>query len=113
MRRRMKHGAICKVVVPFPFSDLTMSNRRPALVLAELTGDDLILCQITSQSIRDDYAVDLSDGDFASGTLSKPSNIRPNRLFTADRHIVLYKTGHLMVEKMEVVVDVLVGILKK
>lgn len=39
------------VVIPFPFSDLTMSKRRPALVLAELSGDDLILCQITSQQV--------------------------------------------------------------
>ena len=56
-------------VVPFPFSDLTMSKRRPALVLAGLTGDDLILCQITSQGISDRYAVDLSTADFASGGL--------------------------------------------
>lgn len=37
------------VVVPFPFSDLTSAKRRPALILAELEGDDRILCQITSQ----------------------------------------------------------------
>jgi mRNA interferase MazF len=36
------------VVVPFPFSDLTQSKRRPAVVVANLTGDDVILCQITS-----------------------------------------------------------------
>ena len=41
------------VVVPFPFSDLSQSKRRPALVITELTGNDLILCQITSQSISD------------------------------------------------------------
>ena len=39
------------VVVPFPFSDLTNSKRRPALVITELTGDDVILCQITSKNI--------------------------------------------------------------
>jgi len=39
------------VVVPFPFSDLTEAKRRPALVLAELEGEDRILCQITSQTI--------------------------------------------------------------
>jgi len=39
------------VVVPFPFSDLTGAKRRPALVLAELDGEDRILCQITSQQL--------------------------------------------------------------
>jgi mRNA interferase MazF len=37
------------VIVPFPFSDLTQAKRRPALVVANLRGNDLILCQITSQ----------------------------------------------------------------
>lgn len=36
------------VVVPFPFSDLSQSKRRPALVITSLDGDGLILCQITS-----------------------------------------------------------------
>lgn len=99
------------VVVPFPFSDLSTSKRRPALVLAELTGDDLILCQITSQSVRDTYS--LLDSDFTAGSLNKPSNIRPNRLFTADRHIVLYKTGSLKTERNVEVTDTLVSILKK
>ncbi len=40
------------VVVPFPFSDLTQAKRRPALVIATLAGDDLILCQITSRPDR-------------------------------------------------------------
>ena len=44
------------VVVPFPFSDLTQAKRRPALVVSTLEGDDLILCQITSQYVRDNYA---------------------------------------------------------
>ena len=47
------------VVVPFPFSDLSQAKRRPALVVAELKGADLILCQITSQNIQDVYAIPL------------------------------------------------------
>lgn len=38
------------VVVPFPFSDLSASKRRPALVVATFMGDDVILCQITSKA---------------------------------------------------------------
>jgi mRNA interferase MazF len=101
------------VVVPFPFSDLSISKRRPALVLADLAGDDLILCQITSQSVCDTYSIELLNTDFKTGGLNKTSNIRPNRLFTADCHIILYKTGSLKNEKLEVVIDTLIGILKK
>lgn len=71
------------VVVPFPFSDLTQSKRRPALVIAGADGDDLILCQITSQTVKDDYSVPVTDADFTTGSLKQMSNIRPNRIFTA------------------------------
>jgi mRNA interferase MazF len=80
------------VVVPFPFSDLTQAKRRPALVVSTLEGDDLILCQITSQYVRDNYAVPLSDKDFEMGGLKQPSNVRPNRIFTADT-VTLFYTG--------------------
>ena len=45
------------VVVPFPFSDLSDTKRRPALVIVAMGGDDLLLCQITSQTVRDQTAV--------------------------------------------------------
>ncbi|MBU7012511.1 MAG: type II toxin-antitoxin system PemK/MazF family toxin [Theionarchaea archaeon] len=101
------------VVVPFPFSDLTQTKRRPAFVIASLEGDDVILCQITSQSIRDKYAVSINDGDFETGSLKQPSNIRPNRLFTADNHIILYRAGSLRKEKVNGVISKVVEIVRK
>jgi len=98
------------VVVPFPFSDLTANKKRPALVVAVLTGDDVILCQITSQTISDSYAVPLSNEDFRTGTLRQDSNIRPNRLFTADSNIILYRAGELIPEKIKDVVAKIVEI---
>jgi len=83
------------VVIPFPFSDLTQTKRRPALIIASLEGDDVILCQITSQSIKDKYAIQVNDNDFETGALKQPSNIRPNRLFTIDSHIISYRIGSL------------------
>ena len=41
------------VVIPFPYSDLSAGKKRPALVVPCLDGDDVILCQITSQIISD------------------------------------------------------------
>lgn len=82
------------VVIPFPFSDLSGSKRRPALVLADLPGDDLILCQITSQnSPKDPFAIPLVAPDFKTGSLPVASNIRPNRIFTADKNLIVRSAG--------------------
>ena len=100
------------VIIPFPFSDLTQNKRRPALVISILDGDDVILCQITSQNVKDKYAIPIKDGDFKSGELKQVSNIRPNRIFTADRHIILYKAASLKVKKFNEAVDRLVEIIR-
>ena len=101
------------VVVPFPFSDLTQAKRRPALVISTLEGNDLILCQITSQSVKDNYAISLDDKDFETGGLKRSSNVRPNRIFTADIHIILYKAGNLKIEKVTEVIEKVVEIIRK
>jgi mRNA interferase MazF len=100
------------VIVPFPFSDLTKNKRRPALVVASLAGDDVILCQITSQTIRDNYALSITGDDFASGGLNQVSNIRPNRIFTADQNIILYSVGQLQPERVEQVIIKIIEILR-
>ena len=98
------------VVTPFPFSDLTASKKRPALVVAELKGDDIIICLITSQNAKDDYAVSLASDDLANGQLKQNSNIRPNRLFTIDAKIILYRIGTLKKEKTEEVTEKIIRI---
>ena len=100
------------VVVPFPFSDLTQSKRRPAFVISELSGDDRILCQITSQSVRDKYSVSIDDSDFETGGLHHKSNVRPNRIFTCDMAIILYTIGHLKFEKIKNITNKLIDIIK-
>jgi len=59
------------VVIPFPFSDLTGAKRHPALLIANLKGKDLILCQITSKNVKDEYAIEITDKDFEEGSLNK------------------------------------------
>ncbi len=100
------------VVAPFPYSDLTTSKKRPALVIAPLEGDDVILCQITSKAKRDHYAIPLANTDFKSGSLHQKSFIRPNRLFTADSRIVLYRAEEVKRPKMEEVIAKIIGTIK-
>ncbi len=89
------------VVVPFPFSDLSSSKRRPAFVIRDFEGEDVLLCQITSKSVKNDFAVSLEQSNFKSGGLNKKSNIRPDKIFTCSRNIILYKIGVLNSKKSQ------------
>ena len=89
------------VVLPFPQTNLQAGKRRPALVVVDLSGDDLILCQITSQAHHDSYSISLDKGDYESGQLKVRSNIRPNRLFTVDQSVILYTAARLTSAKLD------------
>jgi len=101
------------VSVPFPFSDLSGSKKRPALVIAALKGDDIILCQITSSSYGDPYSIPLQSGDFVHGSLHKESFIRPNKIFTAEYSIIAKIVGHLSPEKVSEVVAAIYGLMNQ
>ena len=89
------------VVLPFPQTNLQAGKRRPALVVAELTGDDVVLCQITRQARSDKYSVALIHADFERGHLAEDSFIRPNRLFTVEHSVILYAAGKVKRSKLE------------
>lgn len=101
------------VVVPFPFSDLTQVKKRPALVIAAPARSDIILCQITSKDIEDEYSVEITDADFSAGKLSQSCQARPNKIFTADKGLILYRAGVLKTDKMRKVTNAVISILTK
>ncbi len=82
-------------------------------MIAVLKGDDVILCQITSQARNDGYSIPLENADFASGGLNVSSRIRPNRLFTADSGVVVYRAGRISQQKLDDVIDRLLTILRQ
>lgn len=61
--------------------------------------------------MSDEYSVALDPSDFESGSLNRPSRIRPNRLFTADSAIVLYVAGRVRPSKLKEAEDAVVAIL--
>ena len=71
------------VLVSFPFTDLSSSKRRPALVLSpdsfNAAGEDLVLAAVTSHITDDLNAVHLWRGDFAEGRLPKPSMVKAHQ----------------------------------
>jgi PemK-like, MazF-like toxin of type II toxin-antitoxin system len=87
------------VVIPFPRRDSGM--HRLALVIADLPGADLILCQITSRAHRDAFAVPLDSTDCERGQIDRPCFIRPQRLFTVEQHIILHSVAKVTAEKFD------------
>lgn len=50
-------------MVHFPLSDSSNSKKGPALVLEDLAGNDIILCQITGKNISDIYSISFNTND--------------------------------------------------
>ncbi|MEK7274394.1 MAG: type II toxin-antitoxin system PemK/MazF family toxin [Candidatus Desantisbacteria bacterium] len=91
------------VLVPFPFSDLSQSKLRPAVVLAAVGQGDWILCQITSKSYGDAQAV---------GSLCVRSYARPGKIFTANHSLMLAKIGDLKPAVFKQIIEKIVTILQ-
>ena len=101
------------VLVPFPFSDLSQSKRRPAVVLADAGRGDWILCQVTSKSYADARAVRLTDDDFAHGSLRLTSYARPAKLFTAHESLFVFEAGVLRAESLRKIADEVVSVIQR
>jgi mRNA interferase MazF len=89
-------GAV--VLVRFPFSDLSDTKLRPAVVLANADRGDWILCQVTSKPYGDTGAIPIELGDFAAGSLRLTSFARPGKLFTASQSLMVAQAGILKTE---------------
>ena len=89
------------VVIPFPRTDPAGGKRRPALVIADLPGPDLILCQITSRAHWDAFAVPLDKSDCERGEIGQPCFIRPQRMFTVEQHVILHSVGKVTAAKFD------------
>ena len=99
------------VIIPFPYSDLSQSKRRPALVLAAVGRGDFFLCQITSKHYDDLHALSLKEGDFLSCGIRVESFIRASKLFTANEALILGVAGNLTDSKLAEVIHYLIEML--
>jgi|SRR3989344_1688233 len=77
------------VLIPFPYSDLTGSKQRPALIISNNKlnkTEDRICCLVTTNPARD--CILIEKDSFKEGKLPFKSWIKPHRLFTIDKKII-------------------------
>ena len=98
------------VTVSFPFTGLSATKRRPALVLI-VHGEDLIVCGVTSKISRRRDAIPLDNRAMAEGRLPKRSEVRPLKLFTIHRALIHTRVGRVSDETFRRVVALLVSAL--
>lgn len=90
------------VLVPFPYSDLSGTKRRPVLIVSNdsynKAFNDVLVCVITSNLRKDDYSVTLSNDDLEIGVLPESSVVKSHKLFTIHKDKII-KTFSLVKEE--------------
>lgn len=77
------------VLILFPYSGLTGSKQRPALIISNKNlnkTEDRICCLITSQPSKE--GIKITHQDFQEGSLPFESYVKPHRLFTIHYKII-------------------------
>lgn len=101
------------VVLPFPFSDLSRSKYRPALLLADAGRGDWIACQVTSNPYADPRAIEILDTDFLVGGLQRTSYARPGKLFTASEGLFASAPAQVKPDKLMEARDAVVALVQE
>jgi len=111
-----KKGKI--VLIPFPFTDLSGSKVRPAVVVSNfLPGEDVVVCFISSSKIKKLQKTDLiirkGDKNFSQTGLKTDSTVRVGKMATLDKKTILGEIGELdlnMQEKIDDKIKILFGL---
>ncbi len=84
------------VLVPFPYSDLSSSKRRPVVIISKNSTHrwDYIVVKITSVIRNDDFSFPIENEDI-DRPLHRASEARTNVIFTVSKKIVAKKLATL------------------
>lgn len=93
------------VLVNFPFTDLSQTKLRPAILLsANEPLNEFTLCFVSSQNINkltpEEFAIHQTDPEFPLTGLKTASKIRVSRLITLQQQLLVRRLGSLGAQQM-------------
>lgn len=109
----INQGDIC--LVPFPYTDLSGTKYRPAVVISNSSvnsSGDLILAAITSKLRQDSFSYPILNEKVVS-PLPKESEIRCHKIFTAQRKLIKKKITSFKDESLEELLEKVKSFLSK
>ncbi len=93
------------VLVQFPFTNLTLSKKRPVLILSTAIHNkrslDFVCCGITSNIKSVTHSVLIQTKDLTEGFLPKPSRVKVDTIFTLEKSIVIRRLGKIRPNVLE------------
>ena len=105
------------ILVPFPYSDLSNTKRRPVLIVSNddynQNFQDVVVCVITSNLHKDAYSVALENEDLEIGVLPESSIVKAHKLFTIHQDKIIKKFSLVKVEYFEKVADKIKHLIEK
>lgn len=100
------------LLVPFPFTDLSTSKRRPVLALtASDRFGDFIAMPVTSRP-QAEHGLPIAAGDLVSGTLPAASWVRTDRVVTLNASLVVKTVGRVSDRVVAAAVERLVAYIR-
>ncbi len=93
----MQKGDI--VLIPFPFTDLAGSKKRPALIL--IAGNLDVTVSFISTQLHWQEPTDLLLQPDSTNGLKKPSLVRISKIATIDKALVIGKLGNIDSKEVE------------
>ena len=93
------------VLLPFPFTDLTSTKKRPILVVKgpDRLGD-LIALPITSQN-HHPMSIAISNTDLVKGKFPKESSVKIDKIFTFNQKIIIGRIAEVTPEFFSKILD--------
>ena|SRR3972149_1041395 len=111
---KYKKGDI--VIIGFPFSDLSKTKKRPALIISNdsvnNTGDYLMV-QVTSKIRNDSLSLPINKSDFVNEKeLPLQSCIRLHKIFLLNESLIISKNTAVNPGFLDSVIEKITGLLK-
>ena len=99
------------VEIEFPYTDLSSSKFRPALIISNVLGVNYIFMQISSNVKKSNFRIHIENSDFIQGKLYLPSCAHIDILFTGEKTIINKKYGHINSNKLNQIINSLKSLL--
>ncbi len=93
------------VLVDFPFSDLTKTKKRPALVINSLEGENAVLCQITTKRRNIQKYEIMLPKESCTGDIRFNSFIYVDMIFTLHKSLIYRKIGEINNTKIKELIN--------